>query len=186
MPASSFSAGSGNERMNIVSTGATNDIGQLTICENSIDRAVPSAMRNMRTLAILMRFASADAVLPTNEILDSEGISQEAGHSDIYRADEIEQPVVACVNNDRGLGANADTESFGPLSQLKFDLDREALRIAQPLTVILYGRQVAQWRGINGNSKSSASYAAGKYSTGQGVEEYFYAITGVNVTKIVF
>ncbi len=129
MPALSLSAGKGSDRINIVSTGATNDIGQLTICENSIDRAVPSAMRRMRTLAILMRLATADSALSITEVPESEGISQKTGNSDVYLADKIEEPVVACVDNDRGLRSNPDTESLGPLSQLKFNLDRETLCI---------------------------------------------------------
>jgi hypothetical protein len=83
----------------------------------------------MRTLAILMRVASADSVLSITEVLESEGISQKTGDSDIYFADEVEEPVLARVNDDRGLRSNADTESLGPLSQVKFNLDREALRI---------------------------------------------------------
>ena len=98
MPASSFSAGIGNDRMNIVSTGATNDNGQLTICEKSIDSAVPSAMRRMRTLAMLMRFSSG-AELSIAAVPVSEGIRQQTGDSDINLADEIEEPVVVRVND---------------------------------------------------------------------------------------
>jgi len=129
MPESSFNTGNGSDRINIVSTGATNDIGQLTICENSIDRAVPSAMRNMRTLAILMRLASADSALSITEVPESEGISQKTGNSNINLANEIEEPVVACVYDHRGLRSHTDTKSLGLFFQLKLDLDREALRI---------------------------------------------------------
>ncbi len=73
----------------MVSTGAINDIGQLTICENNMHSAVPSAIRKMRTLAMLMRLSSATvleiAVDPT-----SEGIGQETGNSDRNLADKIE------------------------------------------------------------------------------------------------
>lgn len=129
MPASSFSTGNGSDRMNIVNTGAMNDIGQLTICENSIDRAVPSAMRSMRTLAILMRLASADSVLSITETLESEGIRQKTGNSNVNLANEIEEPVVSCVNDHRGLRSHTDIKSLGLFFQFKLDLDREALRI---------------------------------------------------------
>ena len=79
--------------MNIVSTGATNDSGQLTICENNIESAVPSAMRRMRTLAILMRLDSL--ALGTAVELESDGIGQEAGDPNVDPADEVEEPVVA-------------------------------------------------------------------------------------------
>ncbi len=97
MPAFSFSAGIGNDRMNIVSTGATNDNGQLTICENSIDNAVPSAIRRMRTLAMLMRVDSTALLIAA--ALESEGIGQDTGDSDVYFSNEIEEPVFAGVNN---------------------------------------------------------------------------------------
>jgi hypothetical protein len=76
-----------------VSTGAMNDSGQLTICENNIESAVPSAMRRMRTLAILMRLDSL--ALGTAVELESDGIGQEAGDSNVDPADEVEEPVVA-------------------------------------------------------------------------------------------
>jgi len=121
MPALSLSAGNGNDRINIVSTGATNDIGQLTICENNIDKAVPSAMRNIRTLAMLMRLASADSALSITETLESEGISQEAGKPDIDLSHEIEEPVVAGVNDDRGLRSDSNIQAFVVSRELKLD-----------------------------------------------------------------
>ena len=71
--------------MNIVSTGAMNDIGQLITWENSIESAVPSARRKMRTLAILMRFESTAIAA-----VALEDIGQQAGNSYIYLAHEIE------------------------------------------------------------------------------------------------
>jgi len=125
----SFGAGKGSDKINIVSTGATNDSGQLTICENSIDSAVPSAMRRMRTLAMLMRFVSVASVLLITVELESEGIRQETGDSDVYLANEVEEPVVAGINDHRGLGTDADIKPLGPVFQLKLDLNREALCI---------------------------------------------------------
>jgi hypothetical protein len=52
MPLPNFCAGNGSARINIVITDATNDIGQFTSWENSIDKAVPSARRRIRTLAM--------------------------------------------------------------------------------------------------------------------------------------
>ena len=129
MPAFSFNAGNGNDRINIVSTGATNDIGQFTICENSIDSAVPSAMRKMRTLAMLMRWDSEIFVLPINTAIASEGVGQNTGNSYVYLSNEIEEPVVAGINDYRSLGTDADTKPLGPVFQLKLDLNRETLRI---------------------------------------------------------
>ena len=130
MPALSLSAGNGNDRINIVSTGATNDIGQLTICENSIDRAVPSAMRRTRTLAMLILLDSVASVLLMATVFESEGISQEAGKPDIDFSYEIEEPVVASVDDDRGLRSDADIQAFVVIRELKLDQDREALGIA--------------------------------------------------------
>ena len=130
MPALSFSAGNGSDSMNIVNTGATKDMGQLTICENSIDRAVPSAMRRMRTLAMLIFLDSVASVLPMATVFESEGISQEAGKPDIDFSYEIEEPVVAGVDDDRGLRSNADVQAFVVIGELKLDQDREALGIA--------------------------------------------------------
>ncbi len=76
------SAGSGNARMNIVNTGAMNDIGQLTTCENHIDNAVASAIRKIRTLAMSMPLLVVTFV--------SEGIGQNAHDSDIDLAYRIE------------------------------------------------------------------------------------------------
>ena len=44
-------AGKGSARMNMVSTGATKDSGNMNTCENSRQLAVPKARRRMRRLA---------------------------------------------------------------------------------------------------------------------------------------
>ena len=75
------SAGSGSARMNIVNTGAINDSGQLTTCENHIDSAVAKAKRRMRTLAIAMP-------VPTVAFV-SESIGQNAHDSDIDLAHRV-------------------------------------------------------------------------------------------------
>ena len=106
MPPESFITGSGNARMNIVSTGATNDIGHATICENSMQSAVPSAMRRMRTLAILMRSDPAAAACP------SEGISENACDPYVDFADEIECPVLTGVDDHGRLRANPNRTSL--------------------------------------------------------------------------
>ena len=129
MPAFSFSAGSGNDRINIVNTGATNDIGQLTICENSMDKAVPSAMRRMRTLAMLIFFDFVASVLLMATVFESESIGQETGEPYVYFADEIEEPVVAGKDDHRGLRSNADIQLFIAVLELEFDQDWEALGI---------------------------------------------------------
>lgn len=130
MPAFSFSAGNGNDRINIVNTGATNDIGQLTIWENSMDNAVPSAMRKIRTLAMLIFFDSAASVLLIATVFESEGIGQKTGYSYIYLADEVEEPVVARIGDHRGLRSNADIQLLAVVFELELDQDREALSIA--------------------------------------------------------
>lgn len=76
------SAGSGNARMDIVNIGAMKDIGQLTTCENHIDKAVASAIRRIRTLAISMPLSVV--------AFTSEGIGQNAHDSDIDLAYGIE------------------------------------------------------------------------------------------------
>lgn len=87
------------------------DIGQLTTCENSIDSAVPSAKRKIRTLVILRRRASVELVLVA-AVCESEGIGQEAGDSYIYHANNVEKPTVASVNNDRYLCTDPDSLSL--------------------------------------------------------------------------
>jgi len=93
------SAGNGSARMNIVNTGAINDIGQLTICENSIDNAVASAIRRMRILAI--------SILITVEAFVSERISQNARDSDIDLAYGIKEPMLTRVCDHRSLRSDA-------------------------------------------------------------------------------
>ena len=99
MPPLKFGTGIGKHNMNIVITGATNDSGQLTICENNMQSAVPSASRKTRTLAMLIPPAAVEDALETALGPASEGISQEARYSDVQLAHRIEYPAVAGVDD---------------------------------------------------------------------------------------
>jgi len=77
-----------------------------------------------------MRFDSVDLALLTAMALVSEGIGQKTGEPDVNLADEIEEPVVARVDDHRGLRAYADIQSFVVVPDLKLDQDREALCVA--------------------------------------------------------
>ena len=92
MPSLSESAGNGRARINNVKTGAMNDIGQFTICENNKDKDVAKANRRIRTLAISIR--------PSLSIPGSECIRKVTHDSDINSAREIEQPVVARIGDN--------------------------------------------------------------------------------------
>ena len=103
MPLLRFMTGIGNASMNIVRTGAINDSGQLTTCENNMQSAVPNASRRIRTLAILIPPVAAEVVLEISVGPESEGISQETRNSDVHLAHRIEYPTVAGIYDYRSL-----------------------------------------------------------------------------------
>jgi hypothetical protein len=153
MPLPNFCAGNGSARINIVITDATNDIGQFTSWENSIDKAVPSARR---------------------------------GDSYIYLANEVEQPVVARVNNDRRLCTNPDSATLAPVIQAKLDIDGKSLGVAQPLPIVVNGRQASQRRGIDRDTESGATHATRQHPARQGIEHNLDFVTRFDIAEIVF
>lgn len=103
MPLLRFIAGIGSASMNIVRTGAINDIGQLTTCENNMQSAVPRASRRIRTLAMLMPLVAAEVVFETAVDPESEGICQETRDSDVHLTHSIEYPAVTGIDDHGGL-----------------------------------------------------------------------------------
>ena len=70
--------------------------------------------------------------------------------------------------------------------QVKVDQHREALRIPQPLAVIVYGGQAAEWSRVDVDTESGCSNMTSDHGTGESIEYDLDRVSLLDIAEIIF